>query len=974
MSNVLSKPGVCVQCGAHGAIGSPCLAEDAGHRGRHFVPETPSAVALSDPRIGTLLEDFLVSDIHHPDRAVTTYLAYQLPIFMRSSVRFLEVDEGSAAHSDATRIGFTEGGARIAGLNHPNVVRLLKYGIDGTTRYMISEYVDKVVTLQENIALRKQETRPFLRNEVVRVLDQVLSGLAAAHELGLIHRSLRPENIFLQELPGHPTFVRVADFGLTTLEEHDPRHAPNSELCFLAPEELSGAETGPWTDLYALGCIAFEMLTLHAPHAGTPPVELADQICQGDLDPMDILLDFDLPLEQVDFLRQAIDPDASQRFRSCEAFRAALFETLQHERTHAPPSNPQPVWLAEQHGRHKGSDRPTRLDSLTPLAFLPDRETQGPARPQSLSSNALRTRIAKLEEEGNWQEAIAAKASLLERVSKSSEQYTIHMSMGDVFRARLQAPQEAALAYKKALLSRPRERGPLLQLLQLASVAEDYPTCIRHLKDLVALEADPSRKATYCMSVAVIYRDRLQDPMRAVEFFEAALEADPSRMRAFTAIASLLHGRAPHRFEQCIKRMILRIRNAPQPIEGATNILFGLYRDLGHLFEHGLVEPARAIEAFETALKLRPLDKEVLDRFVALCIQQGKYAQAAERCRLRIKTLRDDFEGYRRLIMLSRKAGDTDRAWLVSGLLCALGQTDSQEAKSYAAYRPIPVDSHPVWDPDIWAQVVVGPPGIPRLGPIFQILYEALGHNFRTDSIRRYGVSAKQRMDVDDSPGVKHLHQIARVMGCMVPDVYLDNKVRGMEILPVLPLAIRMDDEALRLAGTAKGSFLLSKVLTYLHPWHVLGTLYDDGHLALLLQAAFKIAVPSFQAPLPAELHQMPKRTASKKLNALVQALERELDASQRAELIEILSPMAKAGGFPDISAWRRLVELTTNHVGTVIAGDVNLVAGLLRSEDSGCSFLTVDERLKDLVLWVLSHRFREIRRRLKLGPLPAQG
>ena len=951
-------------------MGQVCPTAAHGDVVYHFIPETVEQLDSVDERIGMLLGDYLLADVIGSGAFGRVYLAYQLPILMRAAVKLMDVKrmDGRVANSMVKQ--FAEEGAALARLNHPNIVRLLKFGTHQEVPYLVMEYVDNATTLKEVIAQRKQDGRPFVKEEIVRVLDQVISGMTVAHELNLVHGDVRPANLILQDLPGHPTFVRLIDFGMTSLGAGS-KHLVMSTVGYMAPEQVSTGDAGPWSDLYSLGAVAYEMLTFSAPFGDLKSSELVEKKRSGELDPMDQLLDHDLSLKEIDFLRQALDSEPSRRFRSCEAFRSALYATLRQQRVDHVPREPEPLWLETKVEERSKRTLP-RLDAMTP-PVIDVRSVELLARGnKSVSVNAIRSRIASLEEEGAWEQAIESKMLLLAKVSKSAEQFAIHMSIGDIYRTKLQVPDAARGAYAKARLANTRSRAPLLQLLQLASDAEDYENCIQYLKELVALENNTHRKATYAMSVGVIYRDRLRDPVRAVEQFEAALDYDPSRIKAFTSITSLLRGRSPHLMEQCLKRMILRVRNAPELIDDSAGVLFGLYRDLGKLFEHGLVENGRAIEAYETALKLRPLDKEVLDHFVELCVKMGNYAQAAERCRLRIKALRDDFETYRTLIKLDRKGGDTDRAWLVSGLLCALGQTDSLEAKNYAAYAPLPLEEHSPWDKPVWSQLVVGPPGIPRLGPILRIIYDALGESFRTDSVRRYGVNPKQKLNAEDSEAVRHLEYIARIMGTPCPDVYLDDRVRGMEILPVLPLALRMDEEALQLAGTRKGAFLLAKVLTYLHPWHLLGTLYDDSHVALLIQAALEVAAPSYKLEIPSELNVVPKRTGAKQLASLVTSLERELTSAQRAELIEAVTPLLKSTTFPDIAAWRRLVELTTNHAGVVIAGDVNLVAGILRSEDSGSSYLTVGERLKDLVLWILSHRFREVRQTLQLTARPA--
>jgi putative nucleotidyltransferase with HDIG domain len=98
--------------------------------------------------------------------------------------------------------------------------------------------------------------------EVVRLLIQIASAVGAAHERGLTHASLKPENIFITNGADYPDFVKVLDFGATKLRPPGPP-APSP---YLAPEVFAGGEATPGADVYAVGVLAYEMLT------GTPPV------------------------------------------------------------------------------------------------------------------------------------------------------------------------------------------------------------------------------------------------------------------------------------------------------------------------------------------------------------------------------------------------------------------------------------------------------------------------------------------------------------------------------------------------------------------------------------------------------------------------------------------------------------------------------------------------------------------------------
>jgi serine/threonine protein kinase len=122
---------------------------------------------------------------------------------------------------------------------------------------------------------------------VVRhVLEQVLNALEAAHALDIVHRDIKPDNVMLQSVPGDPCFVRVLDFGLARfLESQRETSLLLGTPAFMAPEQVTREGIGPWTDLYALGVLAFEMLTGRRPFDGETPQEVLAKKLDPDFDP-----------------------------------------------------------------------------------------------------------------------------------------------------------------------------------------------------------------------------------------------------------------------------------------------------------------------------------------------------------------------------------------------------------------------------------------------------------------------------------------------------------------------------------------------------------------------------------------------------------------------------------------------------------------------------------------------------------------
>jgi eukaryotic-like serine/threonine-protein kinase len=157
----------------------------------------------------------------------------------------------------------------VARLSSPNVVAVYDQGSDGDLLYLVMEYVPGR-TLRE---LMREQGR-LGPHVALGIFSGVLTGLAAAHDAGIVHRDVKPENVLL----GEGNTIKVADFGLAraaTQASHTRTGMIIGTAAYLAPEQVTHSVSDARTDVYAAGVMLFEMLTGVQPHTGENPLAVA---------------------------------------------------------------------------------------------------------------------------------------------------------------------------------------------------------------------------------------------------------------------------------------------------------------------------------------------------------------------------------------------------------------------------------------------------------------------------------------------------------------------------------------------------------------------------------------------------------------------------------------------------------------------------------------------------------------------------
>ncbi|HEY0239464.1 MAG TPA: Stk1 family PASTA domain-containing Ser/Thr kinase [Friedmanniella sp.] len=172
-----------------------------------------------------------------------------------------------------------------ARLSHPNVVSVFDQGADAVDGnvvrpYIVMEYVDGQ-TLRDVVNAHA----PLDPLAALDLLEPVVAALAAAHDAGLVHRDVKPENVLI----GHRGQVKVADFGLAKAISSQTQTATQGLLIgtvsYLPPELVTSGHTDARSDVYSAGVVLFELLTGHKPHSGDTPIQVAYAHVHHDVPP-----------------------------------------------------------------------------------------------------------------------------------------------------------------------------------------------------------------------------------------------------------------------------------------------------------------------------------------------------------------------------------------------------------------------------------------------------------------------------------------------------------------------------------------------------------------------------------------------------------------------------------------------------------------------------------------------------------------
>ena len=300
------------------------------------------------------------------DVAIKEYLPPEIAV--REGTEVQPLNSESRENYDEGMRRFLEEAKRLVQFNHPNVVRCRDFFRANGTAYLVMDYEDGL-PLSELLRRREEQGNPLSGDEIKQVILPLLDGLAVVHAHDVLHRDIKPGNIFIRKATEQPVLI---DFGAAKQGFSEHSKSVWAYTQGYAPMEQieQGGKLGPWTDIYAIGAVMWRIV------AGDNPPKAEDRAIaqvRGNPDPMTTAVELGerkYPSALLHTIDKCLSLQEKDRYQSAAGLSQALHKAKQrpHPREHPmqavkakeAPAKPQKssAHKAQPHPGHERQEQP----------------------------------------------------------------------------------------------------------------------------------------------------------------------------------------------------------------------------------------------------------------------------------------------------------------------------------------------------------------------------------------------------------------------------------------------------------------------------------------------------------------------------------------------------------------------------------------------------------------------------------------
>ena len=518
-------------------------------------------------------------------------------------------------------------------------------------------------------------------------------------------------------------------------------------------------------------------------------------------------------------------------------------------------------------------------------------------------------------------------------------------------------------ALEEALDLEPQDHKLLHRLLDLYGKTRNWERMVDILQRIADLEMNPERKSKYLYTMAQLHRDpdKFNDPMRAVELFNEALDLNPGYLDAFDRINKILTPlKEWKQLERAYRKMLHRVAG-----KGNPDLEYSLWHALGLIYRDRLQDPTAALEAFRMASRLKPDDQQEHLILAELFEAGGQVDEAITEYFSILKLDALKVDPYRKLYHLNLEKKAYDEAWCLAAALAFLRKADQEETQFFEDYRRKDMPQvRGRLDNEQWVKNLFHEEENLYVGKIFEMIAAAaLRAKLETLKAKKEMPVLPPQFRQDPATSTVTLARTfgwaAQVLGLPCPLLYVRSDIGGA-------LVAVANDQPTSVAGqtvltgfsTQDLLFIVGKHLALYRGEHYIKTLFPTvTELTVLLFAGIKLVAPD--TPSPPDI--------DKQIMATAQTLRTYIQPMQLEGLRMVVKKFLAEGAKANIKRWVQTVEITATRSGLLLCGDMEIAKKIIAAEPQQPGDLTAQEKVKELLLFSVSPQYHALRKVLGL-------
>jgi len=286
----------------------------------------PEATTPTDALVGSVLSDrYRVIKKLGEGGMGTVYLAEHTTINKRLAIKVLSSEY---CHKQDLVDRFLQEARAASMIEQENVVEITDFGSTPSgSVYFVMEFLNG-----EDLSQTIKSIGPLQWSRARQIMVQICTALAAAHDVGIVHRDMKPENCYRIKRASNPDFIKVLDFGIAKVisDDGEGKGLTRTGMIFgtpeyMSPEQAKGEKVDHRVDVYAAGVILYELLTGRVPFtADTFMGILTKHMFEAPPAPSSVMMDADIPSDAEAIILKALQKDREYRFQSMEEMKAAI--------------------------------------------------------------------------------------------------------------------------------------------------------------------------------------------------------------------------------------------------------------------------------------------------------------------------------------------------------------------------------------------------------------------------------------------------------------------------------------------------------------------------------------------------------------------------------------------------------------------------------------------------------------------------